>query len=156
MTMSQEYSEIQKMSPDKLVRMFSRSHVGVAVLLALLIHVVFVGAMSVNYIWETYIAPEQAQAAAAAATNTVDEAAVTASDTNTAAVASPAAAGAAGSGTPAATAQGAAAANMEGIPEQYRDSEVVRSVTEASKPEDIPSMPDPIGVPLGTEDPFAN
>ena len=117
---------------------------------ALVIHVVLIGATSMGYIRDRWIDPAGAQARAQAR----QEAAAREQEAKKAAETQPAAAPTAPTTAPVAK---AAAPKREADPdaaaeqrllEQRKDSKVVRDITEAAKPEEIPKEPSRNGFEL--------
>jgi hypothetical protein len=141
--MNQNPAEIEKLSPQKLLANFTQSRFAVWVAAALVIHVIVIGGMSFGFIRDTWIDPEGAanrKAAAEAVAKAEAEkllkqlapAPVTNAPPATVATNAPAA--------PATT-------NAEAsLLDQRRNTPVVKAITEVAPTNDIPKVPDDLGI----------
>ncbi len=149
--MNQDYEEIGKMSPDALMRNFTQTPFLRGVMLAVGLHIILIAVTSVGYVYKTFfaVAPPPAAAAAegAAGTAATNAAATVAATTNGAAVAT-----APGTGT-AARVVHAAPGTEDAELAKYKDTPIVKAITEASTPEEIPASPD-LGISLDETNPF--
>jgi len=145
--MSDIGDNIERLSPQKLLESFSKGKAISCVILALAIHVVVIGGLSVRYIYYNWINPEagellrqreeqeaaekklQASAPAPATSNATGVAAVTPPDK-----------------TP------QAAGEDRKIVQEHGDKPVVKAITDAAKPEEIPDMPTPGGLGISLDD----
>ena len=152
--MQEQTNEAVHLSPEKLLSGFSKGHMAQWILIAAAIHVVVIGSLSVSYIRDRWIDPKGAEArivAAKAAQEALKKAAAAK------AVAGKAGAGAAASASGAvarassASGTGAvssAAAGGDEIPEDRKNSPVVKRITESAKPGEIPKQPGEIGISI--------
>ena len=134
-------TSLERLSPDDLVASFSKSHLVRWFFAALGLHALVIGGFSLGTIRDL-VDPEGARSrrkAAVAAANAPAAAPEAASGVP----AAPAAPAAAGAGPPAAGEQTAAA----GL------SPVERATTEAAKPEEIPRLPDDLGLSIEDTNP---
>jgi hypothetical protein len=173
--MESQNEDYSRHSPDKLLVGFTKGRMALWVVVAVVVHVVFIVVTSLGSIRDRWIDPEGAivrkaaieaarKAAATPPAKTVTKAASTnaaAASTN-AAVASTNAATASTNTPPGGAVVTAAAADtnapahtnvtsvkgQDDIPEDRRNTPVVKRITEAAKPEDIPKQPDELGISL--------
>ncbi len=61
-----EQEDLDRLAPEKLVTGYSRSNMALALILAIMLHVVVIGATSIEYIDRTWVRPEYYQAIQAA------------------------------------------------------------------------------------------
>lgn len=132
--------DIQRLSPDQLVTMFSQSPFSRGIVLAFVIHIVVIAVTSVGFVWRTYISPETAEeepveieAPAQPQPPRPEPQTETRSEP-----------------TAAETAQ----SEHDALMEQYKDTPTVRAITEAADPDEIPDMPDGLGISLDETNPF--
>jgi hypothetical protein len=138
--MSQESLEIAKFSPYKLVQDYAETPVWKYAVIAIVIHLVVVGATSVKYIANLGKEPQAAVQPAANAGGTPTGAA-----TPTAAGPGPTA----GTAQPPASASPTAPATGEAaLLDQHKDTKIIQAITETAKPEDIPAAPDDLGISI--------
>jgi hypothetical protein len=128
-------SRIDHLSPDDLVTGFSQSRLLRWFLLALAIHAVVIGGFSIGNIRDM-LDPEGAKARKEAAVAAAKAAAQAAAPAETAKTETPEA-------KPADTATTEAGANPP-----KPQSSIERTVTEASKPDEIPRQPDDLGISI--------
>ncbi len=136
--MDHTVEDIDKLSPQKLTGVFSRSPVMKALGIAVVLHIVVIGGTSLRYLYRSLIAtpPPEVEATETAEAD-VEEAA------------DPQEAADAQEGTAAAPAAAAAAARPAGSPAEPRpDAPVVRRVTDSASPDELPAMPDDLGLRL--------
>jgi hypothetical protein len=149
-TGNEDYS---RLSPDVLLQVFLRKRLALWFLVATGIHVVALLLTSGGYIRDKWVDPDGAaarKAAAEAAEKGVSPAAGTnESAAATGKVAAVSATGVAETNEAAATAGAAKPLRIEGetIPNSATNSAIVRKITEAAKPEEIPDRPD-LGINL--------
>lgn len=150
--MSDSNQELERMSPEGLLKTFSATSLRKALMLAIGVHVVVVLLTSVNYIWTSYIV-EPPPSAEEPAEDDATDGAPGGVGTNATADAA-----ASGSGTNAAgTATNAVAGDDDPQAAALRDrsdSKVVREITEVAAPDEIPDEPDDLGLPLDATNPF--
>lgn len=136
-TQSQASTDIQRLSPDRLLLGFSNSRLGLAVLVALVIHVLFIGALSIEQI-HGWIDPQwkarQAQAKSESAANPPPAAPVAATAAATQAT------------KPAGTAGNGARTEAQ-LLEERKNSPVVKQITESATTQELPREPD-LGIRL--------
>ena len=181
MTDNQYSHELNEVSPEQLLVVFSRGRIVLWATVAILIHVVVIGVTSVGYIRDRWIDPEGAKVRkeAAAAALAAEKAkakpvAAVATGTNAAVVAGAATNGIRGGATGAvatatATGTGAVAAatgavatavattnaasnDENGMLESRRDTAVVKRITDKASSNDIPRKPD-LGISLEETNP---
>jgi hypothetical protein len=137
--MNETDHDITHHGPDKLLRGFTRSKILFSLLLAAGLHLVIIGVSSVGYIRDHWIDPEGAalrkQAAETAARQRLEAEAGRADQ-------QPAAAPATAPAAP------PSAATDEQLLEQRKDAPVVREITEASAPDEIPRQPEDLGISI--------
>ena len=137
--MSQESLEIAKFSPYKLVQDYAETPVWKYTVIAVVIHIVVIGATSIGYIanWGKPLQTAAVQPAGGAApTNGT--------------TATPTAAGSGPSTTSARPADGltpTAASDTDPM-KQHQDTKIIKAITETAKPEDIPAGPDDLGISI--------
>lgn len=140
-------STIDERTPDRLIVMFSKSRLMLGLAAAVILHLLIIGATSLGYIRDTMIDPEGAEARraerqpapAAPATPPVPAPQPPAPATPPAQEAPAAAAPAPGS--------------TEALLEERKDTPMVRAITEAAKPEEIPTLPEIRGLTLEDTNP---
>ena len=128
-------------TPDRLIRMFSKSRIALGVAVALVLHIVLFSLGSINYLRDTFIDPEGAaerKKAAAAAAN--PEPTPTATPAPTA------------SATPVPSPT-AGAKTEEQLLKERSEAPVVKAITETAKPEEIPDLPKNDGMSLEDTNP---
>lgn len=148
-----ENSEINAVSPEHLLVVFSRGRIMLWMGVAVLIHVVVIGVTSVGYIRDQWIDPEGAKARkeAAAAALEAEKAklappvrpATSAASTNNQASAVPA---------PLPVTNAPAAVDETAQLAARRDTKVVKRITEAASSNEIPQKPD-LGILLEDTNP---
>jgi hypothetical protein len=138
-------------SPDKLLNVFSKGHLAFWTAVAVAAHLVAMVLTSMGYMRDHWIDPEGAAARKAAA-----EAAAKAKSAPPAPPAKPSAP-AAPAGTAAVarveTSTNAVRVGGEAIPADRTNAPVVHRITEAAKPEEIPSKPGELGISLEDTNP---
>lgn len=141
-------------SPDKLLYQFNRTSFGLIVLLACVIHAVFILGLSVNDIRDRWIDPVGAKqrkdaAVAAAETTMSNRLALAATGTNlpAPAVAPPAPAAASNTSAP------AAKPTLDAEINARSNTVVVKQITEVAKPGEIPKSPDDLGISIQDTNP---
>ena len=144
------------LNPDRLLVDFTGRRIVFWTIVAVAIHVVFVGATSLTYIRDTYIDPDgavkrkaaaadekkrlaKAQAAAAAGIGTNGVAGATGTNGVAGATNAVPAAGAA-TNAPVANTNTARARYLEGLPEDATNSAVIKRMTDVAAPADMPTM----------------
>ncbi|MBM4144153.1 MAG: hypothetical protein FJ225_11265 [Lentisphaerae bacterium] len=134
-------------APEKLMRNFTASRFLLWIGAAVALHVVFIGLFSLGYIRDTWIDPEGAALRKAEA-----EAAAKAELQRQKAPPPAPAAGQAKGGTnetvAPATKPAPVVTNEEALLEARRNTPVVRAITEAPKPGEIPSQPGDSGIDI--------
>lgn len=136
--MSETPNDVENLSPYRLLSNFSKNRVVPCIVLALVIHLLVIGASSANYIYHTWIdpaaKPEDSAKAEQAGESPDRQPEAKTPDAEEAAKA----AGADKAGDPSkspATAEG-------------QDAPVVQRITETPKPGETPADPDDIGISL--------
>lgn len=168
--MTESNTELERLNPDKLVGNFAQSGITKFLAIAVALHLVVLGVTSLGYMYEQYLqwfdppayaayvqAKEDAKKAAES-TSTPATAPASSPETTPGSTPGPATNGTtpangaapATNGQPATT---AAQTGMEGIPEDKRDNPVVKAITEAAKPDEIPSKPDDLGISIQDTNP---
>jgi len=147
--MSDTGSDIDRMAPQKLLEPFAKGKVVRFVFLALLIHVVVIGAFSTRYIYYTWIDPEAGKALKEAEEREAAEA----EKGHQAVTGSPAASNgtaiAGSTNTP--QSQGSVTSDKE-LVEKHGDKPVVKAITETATPDEIPKAPTPDGLGISLDD----
>jgi hypothetical protein len=166
--MANESVSVTRHSPDKLLTRFEHSPLLMFLVVSLVAHVVILGAMSTGYIHDRYILGktqeeidqaradarkakvEQAKPAAPAVPAPAPAAAAPAPapDATSATAAGGAAAPAAGAVTPDGGAKPREALTDAELMEKHKDTTVIKRVTEAAKPEELPKKPDELGISI--------
>ncbi len=147
--MNNNSPHLDQFSPHKLLTGFTRSRFWMWMVMAIAVHVLFIGALSLGYIRDNYIDPEGAQARKTAA-----EAAAKAEAEKNAPkppVSLPPDTAAATNAAPtnAVAATFAPATNsLPDIPEDRKDTAVVKAITAVAQTNEIPKMPDDLGLSI--------
>ena len=138
--MADPSSDLQRLSPDKLVAGFARTKVFQCLLIAIAAHLVLAAATSVAYVRDRWIDPEGA--AKRAADKLAAQRAEEAEATPPRALAP--------MGARPATHAAAKPTTAPDDPEMARrkGSRVVDSITKAAKKDEIPKAPDDLGIPI--------
>ena len=132
-----EAQDVQRLSPDKLVTMFSRSRIALCLIVAAGLHVAVVAATSTKYIHDTWIDPEGAQLRRTAAEQAREKAKADEKARRRAAA------------TQRAASRPAKAKPAVGdVPERAKNDPVYRATTQKAAPNEIPSEPGDLTVPL--------
>lgn len=149
--------DIQQLSPDKLMKGFSQTPFIKGILLAVIIHIVFVSLTSLQFIWRTWIAAEEPEAPAVEAsadgeadvesTPTDETSAGTAVVTGTVEKIENEQRGAQSEADE-------ARSEHDQMMEKYRDTPTVREITEAADESEIPDAPDDLGISIEDTNPF--
>jgi hypothetical protein len=155
--------DMERASPDRLIAAFSRSRILYGLFLAIIIHVGVIGGTSVQYVIDTWIAPEAAIArkqaeedakkAQAEAVRKANEAKLKKiADEKAKEEAAKGGKAKEGAGAPAdktvskpkgAGASGTpASGDEENIPEDRKDTPIVKKITDTARPDEIPRAPD--------------
>jgi hypothetical protein len=137
--MNAQHDDIDKLSPQKLMGVFSETPALMAFGVAVILHVLVIGGTSLSYIYATWINPSAPVAEEDAANGGSGTDA--AGGTNVTAVAATNDAATAGEAT---ADEGAATGPAEG----QAEAPVVKRVTEASAPGETPDLPDDIGIKI--------
>jgi hypothetical protein len=144
--MNQHSHEIEKLSPPSLLAGFTKSRLVAWIVVATLIHVVVIGALSFDYIRDTWINPEGAALRKQQAEAAAREALKAATETNTAAAAT------APSNTKAATVTTAKPAKQlteeERLAKERNNTPVMKEITETASTNDIPREPDALDLSI--------
>lgn len=154
--MSNNIENAERYSPEKLLLGFSRTKFIAFTLIALLVHVVFIGATSINYIYyklnpDAARAIEEKKAAAEAQKAAEKKLAQSSATTGQVSQATSAPTAAASSSGPMATA--AAAPAGPNIPESRMNAPVVKEITATAKPDEIPKSPGDLGIRIEDTNP---
>jgi len=138
--MDEANEDVQRLSPDKLMTAFSRSHMAVCLTVAVGLHLAVVAATSMTYVRDTWIDPEGAELRRAEADRRKQQALA---DRRRARAAARAAA------TQAATTRKARPKGRDDdVPDRARNSRTYRATTQAADPREIPTAPEDLKVPL--------
>ena len=138
-------STIDERTPDRLIVMFSKSRLMLGLAAAVIIHILIIGVTSMGYIRDTVIDPEGAEARRAdRQTTPATPAPPRPSPQPAAPTAAPA---------PDAAASTPAPGSNEALMEERKDTPMVKAVTEAAKPEEIPALPEIRGLSLDDTNP---
>jgi hypothetical protein len=139
-------------APEKLLRGFTATRSAGWIGVALVIHIVVIGLMSVGYVRDRWIDPEGAalrKAAAAAKAEAVRAAqAASAAQPSVAPAPLAGATGAVRSAVSAPAASNATERSEAALLQARTNTPVGRAVTEAAKPGEIPRQPDDLGLSL--------
>ena len=142
-------------SPEKLLSGFLKGHIVLWILFAVAVHAVLIGMLSLGYIRDRWIDPEGAvtrKAAAEAAKKELQKAAAPEAAKAAAPAATNAAAAQAVKPAVAPTSTTAAATGDQ-IPEDRKDSPVVKRITEQAKPGEMPKQPAELGISIDDTNP---
>jgi hypothetical protein len=146
---SEDYS---RHSPDKLLTGFTKGRMVLWVVVAVAAHVIFVVITSLGSIRDRWIDPEGAaarKAAMEAARKAAQTVAAPAKVAPTAVADTNAAPSVAATNAPAkSNAVPATVKGQEEIPDDRRNTPVVNRITEAAKPQEIPSQPNELGISI--------
>jgi len=139
--MAKANSDVQDLSPYKLMANFSTSRIVPCLVLALVLHVVVIGGTSIDYIDRTFINPQAAtqEETAAAEPGEGKQPAKAAPDGG--AEKKPAGQQDAGPGKK-------PTESREALLERHQDKPVIKEITEAADPEEIPDEPDGLGITI--------
>ena len=143
--MSEKEDDLQRLSPDGLMTMFSRSHIALCLVIAIGLHVAVIASTSMPYIRDRWIDPEGARLRQIARQRELDKrraaqraarrwAATRASATR-----------------PATTRKAgpkAARDAQQTVPAGARQSRMYKATTRKASPEEIPKLPEELKVPL--------
>jgi hypothetical protein len=131
-------------SPDKLLAIFTKTRFIFYLGIALAVHVIIIAATSIGYINDNWIDPK-------GAARRLEELAAAAKTNQAAFAATNKPAGSAGTGTVAATAaSGPAGTNISA---DRTNSLMMKQITAAAKPEEIPSITNALGISLEDTNP---
>ena len=139
--MPEARQDVQRLSSDKLMTTFSSSHIALCLIVATGLHVAVVAATSMSYIRDTWIDPDGAQLRRTAAEQAREE-------TKAAERAQRDAKRRAAATRRAATRPAKAKPAAEDVPERARNNPVYRATTQKAVPNEIPSDPGDLTVPL--------
>ncbi len=163
--MEEKVQKAGAMSPQKLLIGFSRDRIIFWISVAVVAHIIFISALSLGYIRDTWIDPDgaakrKADAVAAVeaakkaeaeknakptvATGTVAKAAAT----GTVAQAGVAATGSVAATTGVVTADGNTTGTTEQIMDERKNSPIVKKITEKATPDEIPKQPSDLGISI--------
>lgn len=143
--MNDNSTDIQGLSPRKLLENFTASRFVLWTVAAVAIHVVVIGGLSAGYIRDTWIDPEgaaQRKAAAEAAAKAEVEKSTKPAPSAPATNVAPAAV------TTAPTAVVNPTNTEAGLIEQRKDTPVIKAITSVAPTNDIPKQPDDIGISI--------
>ena len=136
--------DIERLAPQKLLERFSKGRVLLCLVAAIVLHVVIIGGLSTRYIYYNWINPEAGVAREEAAKKAAEKAAslaageaigtATATDTNSTAKSQTSAAG--------------DDATQQELLEKHKSAPVVKAITEAAAPDEIPTEPDSLGISI--------
>ena len=139
--MSEEYDDLERLAPQKLLETFSRGKVFMCVVTALVLHIVIIGGLSSSFIYYEWINPEagkqleEAEQKAAAAGVKAPKKPPASAGTNKVAAAGPKTVGKGGD-------------TQAKLLEQHKDAPVVKEITKKAKPADIPTEPEGLGISI--------
>jgi hypothetical protein len=138
------------MSPLRLLAGFAKGRIVRWIAVAAVAHVVLIGLLSMGYIRDRWIDPEGAaerKAAALAAQEALKKEAAAAKAPR-AAGATGAVAGAGATTAAVIKATGTSTGTPEQIPDDRKDTPVVKRITEKAQPGEIPKQPDDLGISI--------
>jgi hypothetical protein len=135
--MPEARQDVQRLSPDKLMTTFSKSHIALCLIVAVGLHVAVVAATSTKYIHDTWIDPEGAELRRMAAERAREEAKADEKARRRAAATQRAA-----------TRPAKTKAAAGDVPERAKDHPVYRATTQKAAPNEIPADPGDLTVPL--------
>ena len=139
--MPEARQDVQRLSSDKPMTMFSRSHIALCLIVAIGLHVAVVAATSTKYIHDTWIDPEGARVRKAAAEQAREKAKAAERarrDAKRRAAATQRAAARPAKAKPAAG----------NVPERAKNNPTYRATTRKAAPNEIPKDPGELTVPL--------
>jgi len=131
-----DHDDVQKLSPEKLMTGFSKSHIALGLIVAIGLHVAILAATSMGYIRDTWIDPvgaEQRRIAKAEAAEAAKVAERRARDAERAATTRPA---------------GEPKRNGDDPPDKVKSSPIYRATTQRAGPDETPADPGDLKVPL--------
>ena len=138
--MDEANEDVQRLSPDRLMTAFSRSHMAMCLIIAVGLHLAVVAATSMTYIRDTWIDPEGAEQRRAQADRRKQQVLLAKRRARDAARAA---------ATQAATTRKAAPRGRDGdVPDRARSSPTYKATTRAADPGEIPKAPEDMKVPL--------
>ena len=143
--MPENEDDLQRLSPDGLMTMFSRSHIALCLVIAIGLHVAVIASTSMPYIRDRWIDPEGAALRRIARQRELEKrrAAQRAARRGTATQAS--------ATRPATTAKAAASPARraeQAVPPRARNSRMYKATTQKAAPGEIPKLPEELTVPL--------
>jgi hypothetical protein len=145
--MSDTGNDMERLAPQKLLEPFAKGKVIRFVILAVVIHVVVIGAFSTRYVYYNWIDREAGKALKEAEALEVAErkaGPATAAPIATNRAAAPAA--------PKGSAPQTTGTSDKELVEKHGDKPVVKAITEAASPDEIPKAPTPDGLGISLED----
>ncbi len=128
--MPEDRQDVQRLSPDKLVTIFSKSHIALCLIVAIGLHVAILAATSTGYIRDTWIDPAGAQQRQMAAEEARKQAKAderARRDAQRRPATNPAA--------------GRPAKGGDDVPENARNKPIYRATTQKAAPHEIPKEP---------------
>lgn len=153
---AKDNQELEELAPQKLLGTFSKNRVGTCLVIASALHVLVIGGTSLDYVYYNWI---NKAAGEARAKRLVEEkaklrlkkksAAATVPGSSTNAVAA--------GDVPSGTDTNAADVDVDdekAMMDKYKDSPVVKRVTDTAKPDEIPPKPDDLEISVEDTNPF--
>jgi hypothetical protein len=165
---SEEQEDVVEHSPEKLLSGFAKGHMVLWMILAVVIHVVLIGSLSLGYIQDRWIDPEGAEVrkeaakeAARLAKQREDAKAnpkkhgtnVVAGTTGTNAAAMAGVTNAMTNATQAVSSNTTEQTEEAALLEAHKDAPVVKEITATATTNEIPTGPDGIGIPIEATNP---
>jgi len=134
--MSDVNDDVQRLSPDRLMTAFSRSHIALCLIIAIALHVVVVAATSVSYIHDTWIDPEGAEQRRVEDERQLQEALAAARRDRDA------------RRKAAARATTRPDRRADDVPDRVRNSAIYKATTQSADPSEIPKEPEGMALPF--------
>ena len=150
--MAQPSPDLQRLAPEKLTVIFSRSKILLGLGIAVMLHLVLMAATSVTYVRDTWVDPEGAarrKAERLAAKEAVAKGARAAPATARATEPTPSTA----AGTAPATGASAGKTPDELEMDRRKGSAVIKQITDKPKKGEIPKNPDDLGIGIDETNP---
>ncbi len=149
--MDAQTEDYSRHSPDRLLTGFTKGRMALWMVTAVVVHVVFIVVTSLGSIRDRWIDPEGAAArkvALEAARKAASQVAPAPAKTPSVAPATNAAPVAQTNATEGTNAAAVTGNGKDEIPDDRRNTPVVKRITEAAKPEDIPKQPNGLGISI--------
>jgi hypothetical protein len=152
-------SDIEKLSADKLLDSFAKTHFWQGIVLSIVFHILVIGVTSTNYLWRTFIAkgePPSAQADGGSSTNAPPAATNATGSVGSTTNATPDTPKMTPPKTPTSTNATSNVPKDEqaALMDKYKNTPTVKQISEQAKPDEIPKKPDDLGISVDDTNPF--